>query len=321
MPLLEVLDEDAGIGFGGPQGLAGEMAPLLDGLAFPGAEPILGLASGGRDAYLVSRLLELGAAVEWELSDADLEALENPAPPKLPDAFAGLAVVAGTGPQALDQGDFKVLLEACHGPSGARLLGRFCHGDGQLAEAVREHLRAEERLRPGVVFGEVVHLPEGRMGNVLCRPVLRSFEIPFLGLGGAPEQDRIAPGDLQVAVREGRVVVRSLRLGREVLPRLTSAHNYGRGLGVYRFLGALQDQDGCVGGWSWGALEMLPFLPRVRRGQHVLQRARWIIRREEFTDILHAPLEQACAACGRWRARRGLPDRSGPSRPDPSGCI
>ena len=33
------------------------------------------------------------------------------------------------------------------GPSGARMLGRFCHGDPALAEALIRHLQAEEARR------------------------------------------------------------------------------------------------------------------------------------------------------------------------------
>src|SRR6185503_4797375 len=107
-----------------------------------------------------------------------------------------------------------------------------------------------------------VHLPQGRTGNVLSRPVLRDYEIPFLGRSGAPPENQIPLTDLQVTVTEQRIVLRSERLGREVIPRLTSAHNFTFGLGIYRFLCGLQGQDVIVGlAWNWGALEAAAFLP------------------------------------------------------------
>src|SRR5947209_6916057 len=68
------------------------------------------------------------------------------------------------------------------GPSGAILLGRFCHADAAMTHLVQEHLRAEEQLRKdrNAVFAEIAHLPEGRIGNVLFRPILRQYEIPYL---------------------------------------------------------------------------------------------------------------------------------------------
>src|SRR5205807_7013034 len=111
--------------------------------------------------------------------------------------------------------------------------GRFCHAGDQLCQLVRAHLAAEEAVHPDRVFAEVVHLPEGRVGNILSRPVLRSYEIPYLGRSGAPPSRQLSLSDLLVSVQGERIVLRSRRLGREVIPRLTTAPNHaGRGLGV-----------------------------------------------------------------------------------------
>src|SRR5262249_2895550 len=157
-------------------------------------------------------------------------------------------------------------------PSGATLLGRFCHADPELQREVEAHVRAEEALRPDALFAEIVHLPEGRVGNVLCRPVLREYEIPFLGRSGAPPERQIPLSDLLVSVRDGRVRLRSARLDREVIPRMSNAHNFGwRSLGAYRFLCMLQMQA-VAGGlmWDWGPLGSVPYLPRVVHGRLVL---------------------------------------------------
>ena len=82
-------------------------------------------------------------------------------------------------------------MKGVRGPSGARLFGRFCHGDDALRAHVEAHLRAEEALRPEAIFAEVVHLPQGRLGNVLCRPALRAHEIPYLGRSGRRAGRRI----------------------------------------------------------------------------------------------------------------------------------
>jgi thiopeptide-type bacteriocin biosynthesis protein len=196
-------------------------------------------------------------------------------------------VLAAVSPGEADAGRFEVLVQAVHGPSGARMLGRFCRGDRELLAHVERHLRDEEALRSGAVFAEIVHLPEGRLGNVLARPVLRAFEIPFLGRSGAPPDRQLPLTDLNVAVDGARVVLLSERLGREVLPRLTSAHNYThRSLGVYRFLCSLQTQ-GVSGSkaWSWGPLETMPFLPRLRSGRIVLSRARWVLGSPELDRL------------------------------------
>ena len=102
-----------------------------------------------------------------------------------------MAVLGAASPAALADGKLAILMESGGGPSGANLSGRFCHASAELHEAVLEHLRAEEALAPNAVFAEIVHLNQGRIGNILCRPVLRDHEITFLGRSGAPRDRRL----------------------------------------------------------------------------------------------------------------------------------
>jgi thiopeptide-type bacteriocin biosynthesis protein len=189
------------------------------------------------------------------------------------------------------------------------MLGRFCHADQTLHEFVRAHLQAEEARRPEQLFAEIVHLPDGRTGNILCRPVLREYEIPYLGRSGAPADCQIPVTDLLVSVPNDRIVLRSRRLGREVVPRLTTAHDEDwRNLGVYRFLCALQRQDVVSDlTWDWGPLRQAPFLPRVVSGRLVLSRARWNLTEAELRALCQARGAQQFAAVQAWRAQRRLP--------------
>ncbi|MFP3941111.1 MAG: lantibiotic dehydratase [Thermoanaerobaculia bacterium] len=324
VPLVEVLDEEIGIGFERTAGPAAEVSPLLAGLTFPPRGPAeTRVPWGPRQAYLLHRAhraLAAGEAV-LDLGEGDLEILaggRDEEPPPLPDAFHVMAEVAAASAQDLNAGDFLVHVRNVGGPSGARLLGRFCHLDRELEDGVRRHLAQEEALRPEAVFAEVVHLPQGRIGNILTRPALRAWEIPFLGRASVGEEHRIPVTDLRVSVVEGRVVLTSERLGREVVPRLTTAHNFlGRSLGTYRFLCALQAQ-GVQGGlaWSWGALDAAPYLPRVTAGRVVLSRARWRLTRREV-DRLTGNLTKKGAGGGatvsaarELRRDRGLPRRA-----------
>ena len=66
---------------------------------------------------------------------------------------------------------------------------------------MRAHLRAEEAHAPGVVFAELVHLPEGRIGNILARPVLRDYELVLLGRSGAPAERQLSVDELTLRLR------------------------------------------------------------------------------------------------------------------------
>ncbi|HEX4419343.1 MAG TPA: lantibiotic dehydratase family protein, partial [Kofleriaceae bacterium] len=241
VPLAEVLDEESGIGFAASQAPAAAASPLLDGLAFPGGSGEDTTAWSARTGHLARRIALAAAAgaSEIELDDADLTAMDVAATPAVPpDAFqamCSLAVGADGAPW--------ISLSSVGGPSGAALLGRFCHSDRALHDAVAANLAAEQALRPDAVFAEVVHLADGRLANISARPVLRQHEIVYLGRSGAPLEHQLPITDLMVSVRDGRVVLRSISLGKEIVPRLTNAHNFGMGaLGPYRFLASLQGQ-------------------------------------------------------------------------------
>ncbi|HEX8002703.1 MAG TPA: lantibiotic dehydratase [Mycobacteriales bacterium] len=298
VPLAEVLDEEVGLGFGPGPALSAEGAPLLAG--------VMGRQLRGDPRWSASDsyLLKLVGRDSVELTDADIKALATEKPAPLADAVSATFVLARHG-----EHDFRLVLNAITGPSGARLLGRFCHVDPGIESMVRDHVEAEQALRPGAVYAEIVHLPEGRVGNILARPVLRPYEIEFLGTSGA--EHTLPFDDLLVTVHGDRVVLWSKTLDREVIPRLTSAHNHVTGaLAPYRFLTALQYQ-GVTGTlrWSWGTLEnVTPFLPRVTYGRLVLSRATWQPSYDDLEDLRKAksPADRF-AATQRLRESLGLP--------------
>lgn len=312
VPLVLALDEELGIGFGPGAGASAEGAPLLAELppAVSGDERPDSWYR--RDAHLLSLLLDahVNGAKEISLTEADLKALANPAPPALPDAVGVAAAVAAASPEAAANGDFRLLFFKASGPSGVNMLGRFCHIDPAIEDVVRRHVAAEEALDPEATYAEIVHLPDGRVGNIVARPVLREAEIAFLGRSGADEQ--IPLTDLLVSVRGNRIVLRSATTGREVRPRLTNAHWFQRGaMAAYRFLASLQF-EGLTGGlnWRWGALGGRDFLPRVVLGRTVLARAEWAIRPDELKAAVKAATPAATfRAVQALRVARDLPRR------------
>jgi thiopeptide-type bacteriocin biosynthesis protein len=294
MPLVEVLDEESGIGFEKSNAPSAEASPLLEGMVFGGGgtagDPQVGF--GARQAFFMRKLDELArtGGREIVLTDEDIKRFERQQPVPFPDAFAVMAQVTAESPEALARGEFTVSLEGAPGPSGATLLGRFCHGDPRLTEEVLTHVRAEEAFQEDAIYAEIVHLPEGRVGNVLHRPLLRQHEIVYLGRSGAPLERQIPITDLMVSIEGGRIILRSKKLGKRVIPRLTNAHNFShsRNLSVYRFLCQLQYDGLGWMGFSWSPLDAHAFLPRVRYGRLLLATARWRISRDDLAKIADA---------------------------------
>lgn len=309
--LFEALDEESGLGSLLGEGQDRESSPLLDGINFPDP-PKPTIAWTAREHRLLHRLGGVFAegGTHLELTGDDLAKLEAEHPATLPTAFAVMATLIGTpaGLAAIPR-DYRVFIRSIAGPSGAPLLGRFCDADPRLAALVQSHLRAEQATDPDAVFAEIVHLPEGRIGNILARPVLRDYEIVYLGRSGAPIDRQIPLDDLHVSLEGERFVLRSARLGRRVVPRLTSAHNYfARSIAAYRFLCLLQsDRVAASLMWSWGPLEALPYLPRVTSGRLVLARARWHVNAAEIAALRDATGVARYDAVQHWRSARRLP--------------
>ena len=293
IPLSEALDEESGIGFSAGSAGAAHTSPLLHGLeVVPVPAGAADDAWDSRWAFLMKRVSEtLGnGQVALHLDEDDLKKLEVAHPLPLPEAFVTMASVAAASAEELQRGQYQIELQGIGGPSGAYLFGRFCHADPALLAQVEAHLRREEARHPEAVYAEVVHLPEGRSGNVICRPQLRAYEIPFLGRSGAPADKQIPVADLLVSIRGDRIVLRSARLGCEVIPRLTNAHNFQsrRSLGTYQFLCLLQSQGVTQFRWDWGPLESLPFLPRVTVGKVVFSLAHWWLDQPEIQQLARA---------------------------------
>jgi thiopeptide-type bacteriocin biosynthesis protein len=287
VPLVEVLDEELGIGFSeGDGSVQDDVAPLLEGMDFPGRVETTWVPFRKWEMLLGKKLEQF-----WRQRGAEVilteEEMKELAPASLPPpspSFALSLTLVARSERAIDEGDYRAIVS----PSGPRVLGRFCHLSSELHEVVAACLRAEEAQRPDALFAEVVHLPQDRLGNVLVRPVLRKHEIPFLGASGAPPDRQIPLTDLWVSVRGNRVVLHSKRLGREIVPCLTTAHTHFApgNLPLYRFLCRLRLQFGSELDLGWpAAFQAYRFLPRIVFGKMVLERARWKVDRASLESL------------------------------------
>src|SRR5262249_20399114 len=156
--LAEALDEESGIGFEAARGPGSEGSPLLAGLGFPGGAGDSTVPWRGLEAHMLGRLATALAAGANEivLEAADFDTMALPRPARLPDAFAVRARLAAP-PDELARGELSIMFEGTSGPSGAKLLGRFCHASPDIDDMVRAHHAAEEALQPEPVFAEIVH--------------------------------------------------------------------------------------------------------------------------------------------------------------------
>ncbi|PWK18070.1 thiopeptide-type bacteriocin biosynthesis protein [Arcicella aurantiaca] len=283
VPLLVALDSELGIGYGNVSGSRADNSPLVDDISLPRAAKNTTANWNTLDKFKFEKYQQViqNKGKELNLTDEDLKVFadNNDKTLNIPDSSFLFGSLLGASEKALDEGDFKFVLHACNGPSAANLLGRFCHGSEYLTHKVKECIEEEEAHNPEAIYAEVVHLPEARIGNILMRPTLRKYEIPYLGKPSVDNDGIIDLEDLLVSVKYGnQLVLRSKKHGKMVIPRLTSAHNYHRGLPVYKFLCDLQSYGlHSSVSWDWGLIADQPFLPRVTYKHYILSRASWTI--------------------------------------------
>src|SRR5262249_11833756 len=74
---------------------------------------------------------------------------------------------------------------------------------------------------------------------------------------------------------------------REIIPCLTNAHIYQDSRQViYKFLSTLQTQQLTTAlKWDWAPFDTAPFLPRIRSGRFIIERARWRLNRKQIEQL------------------------------------
>ncbi|WP_338875781.1 lantibiotic dehydratase [Spirosoma sp. SC4-14] len=281
IPLQLALDSDFGIGYGNSSGDQANYTPLLDSLTIPPANSPTQFLLGPYEQLVLSKFSQALRANEpvIVLTADDLIPLEGSGVP-FASSFYVLGNLLSASAANLDRGDFQFNILSAEGPSAANLLGRFCAHSPELTNQVKRLLKREEEEQLDAIFAEIIHWPDDRLGNILVRPVLRDYEIPYISQASVDKDHQIPLDDLLLSVQaDGRLVLRSKRYGKEIIPRLSTAHNYHTGLSTYQFLADLQRQNQATHlGWQWGALDNQPFLPRVTYKNLILSRARWILR-------------------------------------------
>ena len=221
MPLLQALDEEVGIGYERASDFGAEASPLLRGIALGAAAernqrllgarpglPALPAQPGARRGGAADRDHRRGSRPHGagrRRGEEEIPASRRPSTSWSPSPRPRRRRSTGGTSRSCSTTRAAPRERGCSAASATPTRSS--------AGTVETHLRAEEALQPDAIFAEIVHLPEGRIGNILARPVLREYEIPFLGRSGAPPEQQIPVTDLRVSVAGSRVVLRSARLG------------------------------------------------------------------------------------------------------------
>lgn len=178
----------------------------------------------------------------------------------------------------------KLFIECAGGCSALSLIGRFSYSK-QVFEFGKKIADQEQKLNKDVIFAEVAHVCNLHSANINRRHHLRGYEIPVLTNSIIEKNKQIHLSDIMVSVSDDTVVLRSKRLGKIIIPRLSSAFNYTKNsFPVFRFLCDVQNQH-LKSNFSFSLASLVPglkFYPRVRYKSCILQIAEWHLEAKEL---------------------------------------
>lgn len=305
MPLLKVLDVETGIGYGqNPTNL--NATPFLDDIAY---YPNRYENTSSQTALHIVLQKKMAEALSED--KRVIELTEDDFPQSNFNWKYTADTVAVMAEIVSEHGQEKIIVNH-YLEHATRLIGRFGHSNKDFEKVLKEITEKEAEMNPDHILAEIVHLPEARTGNILRRPKLREFEIPYLGKSSFQVTQQIPLEDIWVSIENYQVVLFSKTLNKAFHPRLSNAHNYSSSnLPVYKFLCDMQYQLQQGGGFHWPSeFGVYQFLPRVVYKDCILSKATWNI---EIKDIepLFEHLEnkkKMLTAISHWRKKLTIPE-------------
>ncbi|MUP37360.1 lantibiotic dehydratase family protein [Labilibaculum euxinus] len=304
-----LFDVESGIQYN--QSNSGDISPLLDDLVFPaGKRGTAKTEWEALDYFLMEKMMAFAKdnKTEFIIDEKDLNQLPDKTI-NMPNTYYAITEIG----RDRNTNETILNLGSVGGSSGANLLGRFCHANQDIHKLVNEIAEKEEKHSEGQIIAEIAHLPESRTGNVLLRPHIYKYEIPYLS--NSTHKNQLGINELQVSIPDGhRVVLSTKNKDTEVLPKLTTAHNFSHNsLPIYHFLCDLQYQNktGSLS-FNWGPLiQIFKSFPRVRYKNVILSPAQWRIDKAELRS-LHKHLNNESSLKSeikKFREDRNIPDK------------
>lgn len=223
----------------------------------------------------------------------------------MPDTFSVIcSIISDT------ENNKQVLIKAIGGHSAGYLLGRFGHLDSNIKSLLMEIAEKEKVLNPGMIFAEIIHLPETRTGNVIFRPTIREYEIPYLANPSVNRKCQVPLSDITISIVNGEIILKSKSLKKRIIPRLTNAHNYSyNSMPIYYFLCDLQSQNKKTILYLEieNYFKDYLYFPRVMYKNHILFREKWIIKSQKLKHMMHLSDEELLDNIRVFRTENRLP--------------
>jgi len=208
--------------------------------------------------------------------------------------------------------DLLYCLYGGSGSSAVNIMSRFCNSSTEINSIALDIIDKEnQQIEDNYIFAEIVHLPESRVGNILLRPSLREYEIPYLSSSNLKPNNQILISDIYVSIKNNTIYLKSKKLNKYILPRLSSAHNYSNPflLKTYRFLCQIQTQNiKNLIHFNYGdIIHNCIFLPRVQYKNIILFKSCWNLKRYHIDSLYSVSEENLLDKVNEWRNKFSIP--------------
>lgn len=292
VPLLEVLDPMTGLGGFGHSVIRSEL------LAGAGLQPkqtghFVQQVGSQLDEWLVQQATRADRPAIIDLAQWPDWATYKSAPTvPLCSSYGCLIKLFDHQQQTL------IHFQGSFGPTANSWQTRFAHlFADEFHDAMQTLADREISANPDVIFAEVVTLEDIKHRNLVCRPQLYPYQIPLFTAPaeGFSSASLLHPADLLVYLQHDEICLYSRRLGKRVIPRITSAHAHQhQQLGLYQFFGAIQQQSERSPRFITPALfNYLSYLPRLQYRNIIIQPKRWLLGKTVVETLLkQAPAER-----------------------------
>lgn len=275
IPLLVALDPDIGIGYG-KQSIPFESDSLLAGIKFPSK-----LQKIERKSFLqgiIPRYFSEGEVVELSNEDLNSHSIDWNEYPSSMAIFCTLL--------KSEDGQNFVYIKNIGGTSALNTLTRFSYMS-LFIKRLTEDIANREQACTNYNLATINHWPNERIGNVIQRPEIRKYEIPYLCTNSKNNATKITLNDLFVSIENEKIVLKSKSLSKDITPTIDNAHVYNFANNpIYYFLCDLQNQNKNTTVISYGIKieEYGGFIPRIMYKNCIIHRAEWQILENEIKD-------------------------------------
>lgn len=172
--------------------------------------------------------------------------------------------------------------------NGSFLLSRFTDNP-KIQKIQKSIVSKENELHKEKILAEIIHIPEDiRTFSITNNAKIRESIIPIVSNSYYfKNKNVINLNDIQITVRENKILLFSKKHNMEVIPKITNAvfpANVSK-LPIFRFLADLSHYDNKSLSFKWPNLLNhlnLDFIPRVKYKNVILSPATWTLKRVNF---------------------------------------